>query len=231
MKRFVKHIAIPIQLWEHGDLTIHEKWVLLAIDMYSDENGSPIGIQSLSTETGLPNKEIKNILKSLFEKKAIQVSVDENGQKRMLPLLFKDRYLKSNDRPEIDGVKPEQTINIDYEEVAQKWNEIVTMLPPIQRFSPSRKSKLRASMKQAGISMSELYKIFWLVSKSSFLTGDNQSSWRANFDWLIKSSTNLIKVLEGNYHNKNNFSERQSYEMIMRGEDVSQKKDSDSFYR
>lgn len=231
MKPILKHVVIPHSLWSHGDLTIHEKWVLLAIDMYSDETGSSIGIQSLSTETGLPNKEIKTILKSLFEKKAIQVSVDENGQKRMLPLLFKDRYLRSNDRPELEGVKPEPTINIDYDEVAQKWNEIVTMLPPIQRFSPSRKSKLRASMKQAGISVPELYKIFWLVSKSSFLTGDSSSQWRANFDWLIKSSTNLIKVLEGNYHNKNNFNERNDYERIMRGEDVSQKNDTDSFYR
>lgn len=229
MKRLVKHISIPIQVWEHGDLTIHEKWVLLAIDMYSDENGASIGVQTLSTETGLPNKEIKTILKSLFEKKAIQVSVDENGAKRMLPLLFKERYLKSTDRPELEGVKPEPTINIDYEEVAQKWNEIVTMLPPIQRWSPSRKSKLRTSIKQAGISISELYKIFWLITKSSFLNGSSQSDWSANFDWLIKSSTNLIKVLEGNYHNKNT-SERLEYERIMQNKNINQVQE-DSFYR
>ena len=229
MKRFVKHISIPIQLWEHGDLTIHEKWILLAIDMYSEENGSTIGIQSLSTETGLPCKEIKNILKSLFEKKAIQVSMDENGAKRMLPLLFKDRYLKSNDRPEIEGIKPEPIINIDYEEVAQKWEELCPMMPKIQRWSPSRKSKLRSSMKNAGITIDELYKIFRLVATSSFLNGSSQSGWSANFDWLIKSSTNLIKVLEGNYHNKNT-SERLEYERIISGKGITQNQE-DSFYR
>lgn len=228
MKRFVKNISIPIQLWEHGDLSIQEKWILLALDMYSDENGTSIGIQSLSTETGLPSKNVKEILKSLFEKKAIQVSVDENGQKRMLPLLFKERYLKSNDRPELEGVKPEPAVNIDYDEVAQKWEELCPMMPKIQRWSPSRKSKLRSSMKNAGISIDELYKIFRLVATSSFLNGSSQSDWRANFDWLIKSSSNLIKVIEGNYHNKNT-SERLEYEKILRGE-ITQSP-QDDFYR
>lgn len=228
MKRLVKNISIPIQLWEQGDLTIHEKWVLLAIDMYSDENGASIGIQSLSTETGLPSKEIKAILKSLFEKKAIQVSVDSDGQKRMLPLLFKERYLKSNDRLElIEGAKPEPTINIDYEEVAQKWNEYCPMLPPIQRWTPARKSRLRSCLKQADISIDNLYKVFKIIGCTAFLSGQSDQ-FKATFDWVIQKSQNISKIYEGFY--ARSYQEKRDYDNIIKGGDVSQTQD-DSFYR
>lgn len=227
MKRLVKNISIPIQLWEHGDLTILEKWVLLAIDMYADENGSPIGIQSLSTETGLSSKEVKAILKSLFEKKAIQVSVDENGQKRMLPLLFKERYLKSNDRLELEGIKPEPTINIDYDEVAQKWNEYCPMLPPIQRWTPARKSRLRSCLKQADISVDNLYKVFRIIGCTAFLNGQNDQ-FKATFDWVIQKSQNISKIYEGFY--ARSYQEKKDYENIIKGGDVNQTQE-DSFYR
>lgn len=227
MKRIVKNISIPIQLWEHGDLTIHEKWILLAIDMYSDETGSTIGIQSLSTETGLQNKEIRNILKSLFEKKAIQVSVDESGAKRMLPLLFKDRYLKSTDRPEIEGVKPEPTTNIDYDEVAQKWNEYCPMLPPIQRWTPARKSRLRSCLKQADISVDNLYKVFRIIGCTAFLNGQSDQ-FKATFDWVIQKSQNISKIYEGFY--ARSYQEKKDYENIIKGGDVNQTQE-DSFYR
>lgn len=227
MKRLVKHISIPIQFWEHGDLTIHEKWVLLAIDMYSDENGASIGVQTLSTETGLPNKEIKTILKSLFEKKAIQVSVDENGAKRMLPLLFKERYLKSTDRPELEGIKPEPTINIDYEEVAQKWNEYCPTLPPIQRWTPARKSRLRSCLKQADISVDNLYKVFRIIGCTAFLSGQSDQ-FKATFDWVIQKSQNISKIYEGFY--ARTYQEKRDYETILKGADISQRSESD-FYR
>lgn len=227
MKRLVKNVSIPIQLWEHGDLTIQEKWILLALDMYSDENGSTIGIQSLSTETGLSSKNVKEILKSLFEKKAIQVSVDENGAKRMLPLLFKDRYLKSNDRPEIDGVKPEPTINIDYEEIAEKWKEYCPMLPPIQRWTPARKSRLRSCLKQADISVDNLYKVFKIIGCTDFLNGKSDQ-FKATFDWVIQKSQNLSKIYEGFY--ARSFQEKRDYDNIIKGGEINQIQE-DSFYR
>lgn len=43
--------------------------------------------------------------------------------------------------------------------------------------------------------------MFEKASKSDFLNGVNQRSWKANFDWLINES-NFLKVLEGNYDNR-----------------------------
>lgn len=42
---------------------------------------------------------------------------------------------------------------------------------------------------------------FEKASKSAFLTGVNDNGWKATFDWLVLPS-NFLKVLEGNYDNK-----------------------------
>lgn len=42
---------------------------------------------------------------------------------------------------------------------------------------------------------------FEKANKSAFLTGVNDNEWKATFDWLILPS-NFLKVLEGNYDNK-----------------------------
>ena len=39
------------------------------------------------------------------------------------------------------------------------------------------------------------------IKESSFLKGQNNKNWTITFDWLIKPS-NFIKVLEGNYTDK-----------------------------
>lgn len=50
-------------------------------------------------------------------------------------------------------------------------------------------------------SEAEIKTMFEKASKSDFLNGVNQRSWKANFDWLINES-NFLKVLEGNYDNR-----------------------------
>ena len=43
--------------------------------------------------------------------------------------------------------------------------------------------------------------MFTKAENSNFLKGKNDRSWTATFDWLI-NSTNMAKVLEDNYKNK-----------------------------
>jgi hypothetical protein len=40
--------------------------------------------------------------------------------------------------------------------------------------------------------------LFKHVADSEFLTGANERSWKASFDWLMKPD-NFAKVMEGNY--------------------------------
>lgn len=202
----------------------------MEIDSYPrSELGVNIRAGAVATALGITKKECDNALKELFDKGAIQVNIDE-GQKLILPLIYKDRYIATG-LPMPEGEKPTTANSIDFDEVQSKWAEICPMLPPIQRWTPQRKRKLKAALNQAGLTVAHLYKVFGLVGTSEFLNG-SKSEWRCSFDWLVKSAYNLTKVYEGNYHKS--IEERRAYELIINGgyekiQPPSLK--NDSFYR
>lgn len=72
-------------------------------------------------------------------------------------------------------------------------------LPQVKKITPARKSVIKARAKE--YSYNEIGNVFQKVSESNFLNGDNESNWRATFDWIM-SPTNFIKILEDNYINK-----------------------------
>lgn len=43
------------------------------------------------------------------------------------------------------------------------------------------------------------------VMQSNFLNGNNQRGWTVDFDWIVKSEDNFIKVWEGKYEDKSKF--------------------------
>lgn len=230
MKKEARFINIPTSLWENQDLSWMAKIVLMEIDSYPrTELGVNVRAGAVATALGITKKECDNALKELFDKGGIQVNIDE-GQKLLLPLVYKDRYLATGQIiPE--GEKPSATNSIDYDEVQAKWAEICPMLPPIQRFTPQRKRKLKAALNQAGLTVGDMYKAFELVCTSEFLNG-SKSEWRCSFDWLVKSAYNLTKVCEGNYHKS--MEERRAYESIINGNYKKiqpHSQNNDSFYR
>lgn len=105
-KRHTKHIVIPISLWESSDLTLHEKRLLIDIDSICDSaDGVAAGIQTLATMSGMTQKDVKHTLNELFLKGAVDISIDADGQKKIKPFLYKDRYVKKSEKVVI-GDKP-----------------------------------------------------------------------------------------------------------------------------
>ena len=95
---------------------------------------------------------------------------------------------------------------IDYQQVADLYNNICTSLPRIQKLQDKRKKAIKKLL--AEYSIEEVKKVFEMAEESLFLKGkikfnDGQhQNWNATFDWLINLN-NFIKVLEGNYKNRN----------------------------
>lgn len=218
MKKEARFINIPTSLWENQDLSWTAKIVLMEIDSYPrSELGVNVRAGAVATALGITKKECDTALKELFDKGAVQVNIDD-GQKLLLPLIYKDRYLATGQIiPE--GEKPSNTNSIDYDEVAKQWAEICPMLPPINRFTPQRKRKLKACLNQAELTYGDLIKCFRVISVTPFLNGTG--GFAAHFDWVIQKSQNLQKIYEGFY--SRSISEKNEYERIMRGEDVTAK--------
>ena len=89
--------------------------------------------------------------------------------------------------------------NIDYQLIVDKYNSICISLPKVIKLSNNRKKAIGARLKQ--YSVEDFEKLFEMAESSSFLKGQNNRNWSADFDWLIKDA-NMAKVLEGKYSDK-----------------------------
>lgn len=226
MRREIRYLTVPVSLWENQDLSWTAKIVLMEIDSYPrSELGVNVRAGAVATALGITKKECDNALKELFDKGAIQVNIDE-GQKLLMPLIYKDRYLATGQIIP-DGEKPSPANSIDYDDVQAKWSEICHTLPPIQRFTPQRKRKLKAALNQAGLTVADLYKCFRIIASTAFLNGSGE--FAAHFDWVVKKSENLQKIYEGFYARSPQ--EKRDYEAIMKGAETDKKDSVDDFYK
>jgi hypothetical protein len=212
MKIVPKFIEIPLTLWENTDLTWIEKISLVAIYAVTSD---PLGVRMspglLASMLNIPKDVAKDTLNSLYKRNALVLSVDEDGAQRTAALPFKTEYPMSGEKKMVVAdSKPRQTY--DYEFIAQQWNEINPQLAPIGRFTPKRKKMVRTCLTENGASVDALIKAFKIISISEFLNG-RKTDWSASFDWLIKKSENLDKVLSGNYCNS--YQEKQRYQQII----------------
>ena len=108
-----------------------------------------------------------------------------------------------NATPEIEKeIDIEKRDRVDYQQIADMYNETCVSFPKCTALSESRKKAIKARLKT--YSVDDFRKLFEKTQKSSFLKGKNNSSWSANFDWLIKDN-NMVKVLDGNYDDKEEF--------------------------
>lgn len=86
---------------------------------------------------------------------------------------------------------------IDYQRIADMYNEICISFPRLTKLSEKRKSAIKARLR-AGYTTDDFRQLFTLAEESSFLKGKNGRNWHATFDWLV-ADANMVKVLEKNY--------------------------------
>lgn len=103
-------------------------------------------------------------------------------------------------------IEIEKEIEIETDTLQKKYNQIIDLyndtcvsLPRVLKLSESRKKAIKARLRQYTID--DFCTLFNMAETSSFLKGQNDRNWTADFDWLIHDR-NMAKVLEGKYANK-----------------------------
>ena len=81
--------------------------------------------------------------------------------------------------------------------VQEKWNSLG--LSKIRDIKGNRLKLLNARIKEYGIE--QVLEAIENINYSPFLKGQNKTGWVIVFDWFIKPN-NFVKVLEGNYKDK-----------------------------
>ena len=107
----------------------------------------------------------------------------------------------ATDKEEDKEKEEERRKRIDYQLIADMYNEICISFPRLTVMSDKRKQSVKARLNT--YTVEQFREMFEKAEASSFLKGSNNRNWQANFDWLIKDS-NFAKVLEGNYDDKGN---------------------------
>ena len=90
---------------------------------------------------------------------------------------------------------------IPYEKIKEFYHSLCPNLPRVRVLSDNRKKTIRARLKQYGGRLHDFEQLFKKAGQSSFLNGDNNRQWKADFDWLLNEA-NMTKTLEGKYDNK-----------------------------
>lgn len=95
----------------------------------------------------------------------------------------------------------EKRENIDYQQIADMYNETCVSFPRLTKLSDARKKAIKARLNK--YSLEDFQRLFEIAESSSFLKGQNSRNWSANFDWMMKDA-NFVKILDGNYQDRNN---------------------------
>lgn len=160
--------------------------------------------------------------KTAFQEDLAKLSLDENNAYTMSDgdgcRLVADRLPNGchmvakrlpQDRLGKDSIDNKEILNKDIshldddgiEEVVNAFKEICVSLPVPKVISDARKKNIRGKLKKYGFDTLKL--AFQKMEASDFLSGRDGAWSGCSFDWIIKYEGNIIKVLEGNYDNKN----------------------------
>lgn len=95
---------------------------------------------------------------------------------------------------------------IDYQQIADLYNETCVSFPRLRSLSDPRKKAIKARI-NSGYTVEDFKAVFLAAEQSSFLKGKNDRNWSATFDWMIKDG-NMAKILDGNYADRKTVSKK-----------------------
>lgn len=99
---------------------------------------------------------------------------------------------------ELIAMPPPKPPATTLDDIAAAWCSMAAQhgLPPIRIMTAARKRSLAARVAEVGIA--GMMAAIQAVSRSPFCLGENETNWRADFDFLLQPKS-LIRLIEGRY--------------------------------
>jgi len=165
-------------------------------------------VEIINNAITIPNWSKHQSLDQLEERKKYMREYMRKYREKQKQLAEGKVNSKVNNKVNVNSLEGEVEEEVDIEEekeveknykdiIIAKWNELG--LQQLRSISNNRLTLLKARMKE--YSLDEVIQAIENINKSSFLKGQNKRNWTITFDWLIRPN-NFIKVLEGNYTDK-----------------------------
>lgn len=119
----------------------------------------------------------------------------------------KERREEKKKEKEEDTVVSSKKVRdeIDFDYIIEAWNaNAKRSIPKVRALSQERKEKIKLRIAEMGgweKAKETMAICFQKIGDSDFCSGAN-GKWAANIDWFFKNAQNWLKVLEGNYDNR-----------------------------
>ena len=180
-----------------------------------------ISLSQFAEMTGLRKQNVHRALKGLSSKLITRVIKTDDGSAHIYEI-NKDferwkkqgviktdkaslsKLITTKDTTTKDKYISSQNSKVPYKKIIEKYHEILPELPRVIKVTSDRKKHLKARWNEEietprgrtpnSIEFWEAY--FHRVRDSSFLMGDNDRGWTADFDFLITKSK-FIAIIEG----------------------------------
>lgn len=92
----------------------------------------------------------------------------------------------------------DQPKKVRLQDFPEAWNRVCGSLPKVETFTDSRKKQVTTRIRQ-GITVARFEQAVKCCTEKPFLRGQNDRSWNATFDWLIKNDKNIEKAITESY--------------------------------
>ncbi|MGA4517391.1 phage replisome organizer N-terminal domain-containing protein [Solibacillus silvestris] len=178
---------------------------LLKMGLLQEVNEAELFLTRVPECVGKETSKAELMRKKRARDKAASIE-DGNIVTALLPPVT-NRYTEIEKEKEIEKRKKRE--DIDYQLIADMYNEICISYPSIRTFSDARKKAIKARI-NSGFTINTFKELFIKAEKSTFLKGGNNKNWSATFDWMIKDA-NAAKILDGNYDDKNSVNNHKAY--------------------
>lgn len=136
-------------------------------------------------------------------------STNNNKDKESKERKKEKEFSNENYDEDVVVITPEE--NFDFskfnsEKIVDCYHAVCISFPRVKVFEKNRKDKVKLrfkEMEKAGLNPYETFQtVFELIENSDFCKGGSKSGWKATFDWVIENGKNWVKILEGNYENR-----------------------------
>lgn len=204
--------TIPYNAEILGKVTRHDKYTVeAALKLFESlglveilDSGAiyMLNIQNFIGKSSTEADRQRDYQRRIDEEKVYKKSCKESNKKSVTNVQEISEKSLEISTPEIEiekDIEIEKRESINYQQIADMYNDICISFPRITKLSETRKKAIRARMKQ--YTTDDFCKMFELSERSSFLKGQNARNWSATFDWMLKDA-NMAKILDGNYEDK-----------------------------
>lgn len=175
-------------------------------------------IQNFIGESSTVADRLRDYRKRIDSEKALKTQQISNDISNDISNV-QQKYDKSTPEIEIEleiekEIELELETKVNYQLIADMYNDTCVSFPKCTVLSDKRRKAIKARL--TTYTVNDFKKLFEIAQNSNFLKGKNNRNWQATFDWLIQDS-NMAKVLDGNYNNKDSCHTAQEKRMT-RGE-------------